>query len=81
MTTYIQTLHDVDDFSYGNGLLNALHWMLQGHRHTARKLAGQWRRGPVYVTDARDPSIAAATAPDAQDVDLDPVEPSPAACC
>lgn len=68
MMTYIQTLHDVDDFAYSAGLLNALHWMLQGHRHTVRRPAGQWRRGPVYVTDARDPSIAAYTAPDARDV-------------
>ncbi|MEU6565128.1 Fic family protein [Nocardia nova] len=65
MMTYIQTLHDADDFGYGKGFLNALHWMLQGHRHSERKPAGQWRRGPVYVTDARDPSIAAYTAPDA----------------
>ncbi|MFG2963948.1 Fic family protein [Streptomyces sp. NPDC048288] len=68
MMTYIQTLHDVADFRYGKELLNALHWMLQGHRHTSRKPAGQWRRGAVYVTDARDPSIAAYTAPDAADV-------------
>jgi Fic family protein len=68
MMTYIQTLHDVEDFSYSKGLLNALHWMLQGHRHTPRKPAGQWRKGPVYVTDPRDPSIAAYTAPDAQEV-------------
>ncbi|GAA2647935.1 hypothetical protein Adu01nite_85320 [Paractinoplanes durhamensis] len=68
MMTYVQTLHDVADFSYSKGLLNALHWMLQGHRHTVRKPAGQWRRGPVYVTDPRDPSIAAYTAPDAADV-------------
>jgi Fic family protein len=65
MMTYIQTLHDVPDFEFSKGFLNALHWMLQGHRHTMRKPAGQWRRGPVYVTDARDPSIAAYTAPDA----------------
>ncbi|TQS41369.1 Fic family protein [Cryptosporangium phraense] len=64
MMTYIQSLHDYADFSYSKGLLNALHWMLQGHRHTARKPAGQWRRGPVYVTDPRDPSIAAYTGPD-----------------
>ncbi|MFF2086702.1 Fic family protein [Nocardia sp. NPDC058176] len=64
MMTYVQTLHDVDDFTYSAGFLNALHWMLQGHRHTRRKPAGQWRRGPVYVTDARDPSIAAYTAPE-----------------
>jgi Fic family protein len=55
MMTYLQTLHDVPDFCYRKGQLNALHWMLQGHRHTTRKPAGQWRRGPVYVTDADDP--------------------------
>jgi len=65
MMTYIQTLHDVEDFSYSKGLLNGLHWMLQGHRHSVRRPAGQWRKGPVYVTDARDPGIAAYTAPDA----------------
>lgn len=65
MMTFIQTLHDVEDFGYSKGLFNALHWMLQGHRHSVRKPAGQWRRGPVYVTDARDPSIAAYTAPEA----------------
>ncbi|MFF3226872.1 Fic family protein [Nocardia suismassiliense] len=65
MMTYIQTLHDAQDFSYSKGLLNALHWMLQGHRHAARRPAGQWRRGPVYVTDVRDPSIATYTAPEA----------------
>lgn len=68
MMTYIQTLHDVRDFAYTKGFLNALHWMLQGHRHTPGKPAGQWRRGPVYVTDARDPSIAAYTAPDPAEV-------------
>jgi Fic family protein len=68
MMTYIQTLHDAQDFAFSKGFLNALHWMLQGHRHAPRKLAGQWRKGPVYVTDARDPSIAAYTAPDAEDV-------------
>lgn len=68
MMTYIQTLHDVEDFHYSTGFLNALHWMLQGHRHTVRKPAGQWRGGPVYVTDARDPSIAAYTAPEAAGV-------------
>jgi Fic family protein len=64
MMTYIQSLHDAPNFAYGKGLLNALHWMLQGHRNSARKPAGQWRKGPVYVTDPRDPSIAAYTAPD-----------------
>jgi Fic family protein len=64
MMTYIQTLHDVPDFCYSKGLLNALHWMLQGHRHTTRKPAGQWRRVPVFVTDARNPRVTAYTAPD-----------------
>jgi Fic family protein len=68
MMTYIQTPHDAPDFAYSKGQLNALHWMLQGHRHSPRKPAGQWRKGPVYVTDARDPSIAAYTAPDAAEV-------------
>src|ERR1700760_4367156 len=44
MMTYIQTLHDVPDFAFSKGLLNGLHWMLQGHRHTERKPAGQWRK-------------------------------------
>lgn len=68
MTTYIQTLHDVEDFAYSTGFLNALHWMLQGHRHAPRRPAGQWRRGQVFVTDARDPRIAAYTAPDPESV-------------
>lgn len=68
MMTYVQTLHDAPDFAYGKGFLNALHWMLQGHRHTPTRPAGQWRRKAVYVTDPRDPTIAAYTAPDAADV-------------
>lgn len=68
MMAYIQTLHDVDDFAYSAGLLNALHWMLQGHRHTMRKPAGQWRHEPVYVTSARNPRIAAYTAPPVEQV-------------
>lgn len=68
MMTYLQTLHDVEDFTYSKGFLNSLHWMLQGHRHTARKPAGQWRKGAVYVTDVRDPSIAAYTAPPAAEL-------------
>src|SRR5580698_2185168 len=39
MMTYVQTLHDVPDFAYSKGFLNALHWMLQGHRHSRRKPA------------------------------------------
>jgi Fic family protein len=68
MMTYIQTLHDAPDFAYSKGQLNALHWMLQGHRHSRVRPAGQWRKGPVYVSDTRDPSIAAYTAPDAEEV-------------
>lgn len=68
MMTYVQSLHDVADFEYSKALLNALHWMLQGHRHTRNKPAGQWRAGPVYVTDPRDPMVAAYTAPAAAEV-------------
>ncbi|MCF4123560.1 Fic family protein [Antribacter sp. KLBMP9083] len=68
MMTYIQSLHEAPDFAYSKGFLNALHWMLQGHHHTRRRPAGQWRPGPVYVTDARDPSIASYTAPAAEEV-------------
>lgn len=68
MMTYVQSLHDVADFEYSKSLLNALHWMLQGHRHTHNKPAGQWRAGPVYVTDPRDPLVAGYTAPAAAQV-------------
>lgn len=68
MMTYVQTLHDVRDFAFSKGLLNALHWMLQGHRHTADRPVGQWRRGAVYVTDVRDPIATAYTAPDADQI-------------
>ncbi|WP_229074005.1 Fic family protein [Actinoplanes sp. DH11] len=68
MMTYVQTLHDAPDFAYSKGMLNGLHWMLQGHRHSRRKPAGQWRGGPVYVTSVRNPRLVAYTAPDASDV-------------
>jgi Fic family protein len=51
--TYLQSLHDVPDFHYSKELLNALHWMLQGHHHP-RKIAGQWRRGAVRITAPGD---------------------------
>ncbi|MBU2666625.1 Fic family protein [Actinoplanes bogorensis] len=66
MMTYVQSLHDAADFTYSKGLLNGLHWMLQGHRHTPRKRAGQWRTGPVYVTDPTNRRVAAYTAPDVE---------------
>ncbi|MFI6529040.1 Fic family protein [Streptomyces uncialis] len=63
--TYIQRLADAGpDFAYGKGLLNALHFMMQGHHHLKRP--GWWRSGPVYVTSPDDPTIAAYTAPDAE---------------
>ncbi|GAA0492487.1 hypothetical protein Ade02nite_69160 [Paractinoplanes deccanensis] len=68
MMTYVQALHDVADFAYSKGFLNALHWMLQGHRNARGKPAGRWRPGPVYVTDPRDPRVAAYTAPAADEV-------------
>ncbi|MFI9366424.1 Fic family protein [Kitasatospora sp. NPDC053057] len=67
--TYIQRLAEAgEDFAYSKGLLNALQFMMQGH-HLAKR-PGWWRTGPVYVTSAEDPTIAAYTAPDA---DLVPV--------
>ncbi|WP_405644864.1 Fic family protein [Streptomyces uncialis] len=63
--TYIQRLADAGpDFAYGKGLLNALHFMMQGHHPLKRP--GWWRSGPVYVTSPDDPTIAAYTAPDAE---------------
>ncbi len=62
--TYIQSLHDVVDFAYSKSLLNALHWMLQGHHHP-RKVAGQWRKGGVWINEPGRPSEAAYVAPDA----------------
>lgn len=55
MMTYIQSLYDVEDFAYGKGLLNSLHWMLQGHHHSRRRPAGQWRRKPIFISAAGDP--------------------------
>ncbi|WP_435177452.1 Fic family protein [Actinacidiphila sp. bgisy145] len=55
MMTYIQSLYDVADFTYSKGLLNALHWMLQGHHHSRRRPAGQWRPMPIFISAAGDP--------------------------
>lgn len=66
--TYIQTLHDVPDFGYGKELLNALHWMLQGHHSRNGRLMGQWRRGGIWVSEPFDPSAHAYDAPDAAEV-------------
>lgn len=63
--TYIQRLADAGpDFAYGKGLLNGLHFMMQGHHLLKRP--GWWRSGAVYVTSPEDPTIAAYTAPDAE---------------
>src|ERR1700737_4021834 len=62
--TYVQRLAAAaPDFAYSKGLLNALHFMIQGHHLLKRP--GWWRAGPVYVTSPEDPTIAAYTAPDA----------------
>ncbi|MFD8733577.1 Fic family protein [Streptomyces sp. NPDC059618] len=61
--TYIQSLYDVEDFTYSKGLLNSLHWMLQGHHHTVRRPAGQWRRMPIFVSAAGDPLSTEYEAP------------------
>lgn len=65
--TYIQSLWDVDDFTYSKGLLNALHWMLQGHHHPHRP-AGRWRRKPIFITAAGDPHATEYEGPHEDDV-------------
>ena len=52
MMTYFQTLHDVADFRYAKGFLNALHWMPQGHRHTPAQ-AGRAVAAPCRPRDGR----------------------------
>jgi Fic family protein len=65
--TYIQRLASAGpDFAYSKGLLNALHFMVQGHHPVKRP--GWWRTGPVYVTSADMPGTIAYTAPPAEDV-------------
>jgi Fic family protein len=65
--TYIQALADAGDGSrYDAGLLNSLHFMLQGHHLDKRP--GRWRDGPVYVTSPDDPLVPAYTAPDSTEV-------------
>ncbi|MBB5934308.1 Fic family protein [Streptomyces zagrosensis] len=60
--TYIQALADAgDEFRYDAGLLNGLHFMLQGHHLDKRP--GRWRAGPVFVTSPDDPLVPAYTAP------------------
>ncbi|MGI5377850.1 Fic family protein [Streptomyces sp. CA-251387] len=65
--TYIQSLHDAPGFTYSVWLLNALHWMLQGHHHP-KKLAGQFRRRGAWINEPGDPQEAAYIAPDAEQV-------------
>jgi Fic family protein len=65
--TYIQSLHDAPGFTYSVWLLNALHWMLQGHHHP-KKLAGQFRQRGVWINEPGDPLEAAYVAPDAEQV-------------
>lgn len=65
--TYIQALADAGgDFRYDAGLLNSLHFILQGHH--LNKRPGRWRDGPVYVTSPDDPLVTAYTAPDQAEV-------------
>lgn len=65
--SYIQRLASASpDFSYSKELLNALHFMMQGHHMDKRP--GWWRTGPVYVTSPDIPGGIAYTAPDAEQV-------------
>ncbi|MFB6579362.1 Fic family protein [Streptomyces sp. NPDC056402] len=65
--TYIQALSDAGPgFRYDEGLLNGLHFMLQGHHLDKRP--GRWRDGQVFVTSPDDPLVPAYTAPDFEQV-------------
>ncbi len=65
--TYIQALADAgDDFRYDAGLVNGLHFMLQGHHLDKRP--GRWRDGPVFVTSPDDPMVPSYAAPACPDV-------------
>ncbi len=68
LMTYVQSLATAPHFQYDQGLLNAMHWILQGHRQSPRKVAGQWRPGMVYVTDPVQPRRAAYTGPPPEQV-------------
>ncbi|MGW0757562.1 Fic family protein [Streptomyces sp. NPDC002814] len=63
--TYLQSLHDAPGFTYSVWLLNALHWILQGH-HYPKKLAGQFRRRGVWINEPGAPQEVAYIAPDAE---------------
>jgi len=66
-TAYMQALADAAaGFRYDVGLLNGLHFMLQGHRRARRP--GRWRAGPAHVAGTDDPAVAAYTAPAADDI-------------
>ncbi|MFD4482135.1 Fic family protein [Streptomyces sp. NPDC058471] len=65
--TYIQSLYNVEDFTYSKGLLNALHWMLQGHHHP-KKPAGQWRHGFIRITAPGNEHATDYEGPDHSDV-------------
>jgi Fic family protein len=54
------------DFGYSKELLNALHFMMQGHH--PEKRPGWWRTGPVYVTSPDAPGAVAYTAPPPESV-------------
>ncbi|GAA4997318.1 Dot/Icm type IV secretion system effector CoxFIC1 [Yinghuangia aomiensis] len=60
--SWIQALSDADGFAYEAGLLNSLHWMVQGHH--AHKRPGRWRNRAVYVLSAGHPPVTEYTAPD-----------------
>lgn len=64
--SWIQALSDADTLVYEGNLLNALHWMLQGHH--PRKRPGRWRNTGVYISSSVNPRIPQYTAPDADQV-------------
>ncbi|QMU73225.1 Fic family protein [Streptacidiphilus sp. P02-A3a] len=65
--TYIQGLHDAGPgFRYDAGLLNGLHYMIQGHH--LKKRPGRWREKHVYVSTPDDPAVSEYDAPEFETV-------------
>lgn len=60
--TYVQQLAGAPEFAYQHMLLNALHFMMQGHRLQIGP--GRYRPGGIYITDSATGDVV-YTGPDA----------------
>jgi Fic family protein len=64
--TYIQSLSDAPHFTYDEGLLNGIHFMIQS-RHLDKR-PGRWRNREVWVNAPGRPDVRDYTAPDDRQV-------------